>query len=91
MPVMANLFHDGLRTVLGRTLFTLTNLCSLPDVNSFTSSCVKKKLAYFDVPVDQEWRKDVVLELLHLREHDLSPPGFTSDEIKTMLKDICTS
>ena len=55
--LMANLFHDDLRTVLGRTLFTLTNLCSLPDVNSLTSSCVKKKLAYFDVPVDQEWRK----------------------------------
>ena len=49
------------------------------------------KLAYFDVPEDQEWRKDIVLELLHLQEDDLSLPGFTSDDIKTMLKDICTS
>ena len=89
--VMARLFQEDQRTVLGRTLDTLVNLCNATSLSSITSQCIKKNLLYFPIPAAQEWRRKTVIELLQLRDKTLSLSGFTSHEVTTMLNFVCTS
>ena len=88
---MAKLCQDDLRTVLGNTLATLANCCNLSTPDLLTSQCVKRNLTYFAIPDDEEWRRELVLELLQLRDHDLSLEGFSEDEVTTLLNHVCTS
>ena len=93
LPVrfLARLYEADNRTVLGRTLATLCRLCSVTNLSSLTSQCVKNKLKYFEVPEPEEWRVDMVTELLRLRKEKLSLPEFSSEEIKNILDFVCTS
>ena len=88
--VMARLFQEDQRTVLGRTLDALVNLCKT-NLSLLTPNCIKKTLLYFPIPEDQEWRRQSVIELLQLRDKNLSLPGFTPQEVTTMLNFVCTS
>ena len=89
--VLARLFEKDQRTVLGRTLDQLCNLCKTPDISHLTSKNVKSSMSYFDVPQEEEWRVNIVTELLNVRDHTFTLPGFTHAEIKTMLNFTCTS
>ena len=89
--LMAKLCQDDLRTVLGNTLATLANCCNLSTPDLLTSQCVKRNLTYFTIPDDEEWRRKFVLELLQLRDHDLSLEGFSEDEVNTLMNHVCTS
>ena len=89
--LMAKLCQDDLRTVLGRTLATLANVCNLSNPDLLTSQCVKRNLTYFAIPDNEEWRRNSVLELLQLRDHGLYLEGFSEDEVTTMLNNVCTS
>ena len=89
--LMARLSETDNRTVLGRTLNTLCNLCGLSDLRLLTSNCVKSRMSYFPVPEEDKWRTSTVTELLQLRNRSLSLPGFTNEEIKDMLLFTCTS
>ena len=70
--LMAKLCQDDLRTVLGRTLATLANVCNLSNPDLLTSQCVKRNLTYFAIPDNEEWRRNSVLELLQLRDHGVN-------------------
>ena len=89
--VMARLFQEDQRTVLGRTLGSLVYLCKTDNISLLTSNCIKKNLLYFPVPAAQEWRRQMVTELIQLRDKNFSLPGFTSHEVTTMLDFVCTS
>ena len=89
--LLARLSGTDQRTVLGRTLNTLCGLCDLDDTSLLTSTWVKSKMSYFSIPEVEQWRVNTVTELLQLRDHKLSLPGFSEDEIEAMLKFTCTS
>jgi hypothetical protein len=93
LPVrfLARLFEKDQRTVLGKTLYNLTRQCSVPDITFLTPECVKTKLKYFSIPEHEQWRSNMVTELLQLRIDSLSLPGFSLEEIKTILNFVCTS
>lgn len=48
-------------------------------------------LSYKPIPIGEEWRIDVVNELVGVRSQDAELPGFTSEDIKEMLNFVCTS
>ena len=93
LPVrfLARLLEKDQRTVLGKTLYNLTRQCSVPDITFLTPECVKKKLKYFSIPEHEQWRSNMVTELLQLRVDSLSLPGFSLEEIKTIPDYVCTS
>ena len=95
MPVrfLARISQNDLRTVLGRTLYSLRTRCGLAhDQNSqLTANLVKKKLNYFATPETEAWRIEMSLELLKLRKGELELPGFSSSERDEILKHICVS
>ena len=69
---------------VGRTLDTLCGLCDSDDATLLTSTCVKSKMSYFSIPEVEQWRVNIVTELLQLKDHKLSLPGFSEDEIEAM-------
>ena len=88
--ILAKLSEGDQRTVLGRTLFTLCRLSNVLTSNLLTCQLVKKNVKYFDVPEAEDWRVDMVGELLKLRKETLSLPGFNPDEIQDILDYVCT-
>ena len=88
---MARLFERDNRTVLRKTLDMLCKLCDKEDLSLLSSNCVKSKLSYYNVPDEEMWRVETVTELLNLRDQSLYLPGFTNEEINTMLVFTCTS
>ena len=89
VKMLARLFETDKRTVLGRTLDNLCRLCSVPDINSLTSHCVKNKLKYFEIPESEEWCGTMVTLLLKLRKYSLSLPRFSLDEIQSIVDHVC--
>ena len=76
---------------MGRTLHSLGKQCEVGDIELLTANIVKRKTVYSKVPAGEEWRPDIVAELLKLRTDSLSVDGLTSAEIQDMLDFVCTS
>ena len=87
--IMARLFERDGRTVLGRTLHQISSECNLSDITFLTSQTVKKNSRYYRVPPEEQWRVPFVNEVLQIRKEKLLLPGFTSDEVKTILDFLC--
>ena len=45
-------------------------------------------MVYFPVPPGQEWRVDMIKEILHVRNGDLALENFEHEERKAMLKHL---
>lgn len=89
--VLARLFETDQRTVMGRTLDTLCSQLNISDIKLLSSTVVKKNMKYFEIPAEHQWRSSMVTELIKLRNQSLSLPGFTQEEINTMLVFTCTT
>ena len=89
--ILARLLETDHRTVLGMTLNKLCNMMNMTDISLLSSCGINKRLKYFAVPDQEIWRIESMNELLKLRTHSLSLPGFTKDEVNLMLVNICTS
>ena len=87
---LARLFENDGRTVLGKTLSTLRRYSNVQSNDSLTPQIVKNKVKYFEVPDSEEWRIDMLTELLQLRRDSLTRPGFSQDEIQCVLDFVCT-
>ena len=89
---LAHLFENDQRTVLGRTLNTLASLCKISDISLLSPNVVKAKLKYFAVPLEEECRAKLVQDLLQVSDQfSMYLPGFTTEEVNTMLKYACTT
>ena len=87
---LVNMVKDDNRKLTGKTLSRIcadTNLVR----SSLSPSSVKKSMEYFCVPAGQDWRVDMVLELLNLREGSLEIDDLESDEVTTLINYLCTT
>ena len=86
--LLANLSQSDNRTVMGRNMTSLLTECDMkgssPD--KLTPTIVKSKCRYSTVPSEEAWKLNVVNELL---DTQLLIPGFSSEEISTMMNTIC--
>ena len=88
---LANLYEQDLRTVHGKNLMEIAQICGQP-VGQLSSQLVKAKLRYRTIPNDEIWRLSLSRELKNICDNnDLLPPGFTNDEVEEMLKYVCSS
>ena len=85
--VLASLCAEDLRTVMGRTLHRLASECQC-ELDMLSSVMIKKKMKYFSLPREEEWRIPILRELVN---QSVQIPGFISDEIQAMTDHICTS
>ena len=91
---LARLCERDNRTVLGRTLSILLQLCELQDdeISKLNSNLIKKKLCYKEVPADETWRVHLGKELLQVQNGcEMVLPGFSKEECEELLKFVCTS
>ena len=82
------------RTVLGRTLSRLMLYCGIidDDLSRLSSSLIKKKMKYRDVPIGEEWRVNLSKELLKIQNgNDVTIPGFTSEEYEELIRYVCVA
>ena len=95
LPVrfLARLSESDNRTVLGRTLSTLRNLCGQrDDTTVMNSTMIKRKLCYQEPSESEAWRPDLGKELLMIREgKTVELPGFTNEECADLLHYVCTT
>ena len=96
LPVrfLARLCERDNRTVLGRTLSRLLQLCNLEDgdLSKLNSNLIKKKLCYKEVPAEESWRVHLGKELLQVRQgSEMVLHGFTKEECEELLEFVCSS
>ena len=95
LPVrfLARLNERDNRTVLGRTLSRLLQMCDLEDedFSKLNSNLIKKKLCYKEVPAEELWRVQLGEELLKVRHGSKMLPGFTKEECEELLEYVCAS
>ena len=87
---LANISKDENRTLMGRTLSRISREIKIAKAE-LSSSCVNKSMSYLSVPDDNQWRINIIHELLDTRSSSLSLPNFNPTEIKVMLDYLCTS
>ena len=87
---LARLVKDDNRTLMGRTISRISRETNVAKV-SLTSMAVNKAMVYFPVPDDQQWRVDMINELLNVRGNLLSLNGITTTETTTMIDYLCSS
>ena len=85
--VLASTCIADLRTVMGRTVRTFTNQCRC-HVSALSSSVVKKKVRYFPLPIEEDWRLPILMGVI---DNNIKIPGFTSEELDDIKNYICTS
>ena len=81
---LSNLFKNDLNTVLGRNLFSIANDCSV-NLSDLSKMIVKKKIKYFDVPLEHEWKVPILQELLSTRMNNLYVEGLDDYVITEMI------
>ena len=59
---LSNLCKNDLNTVLGRNLFSIANDCSV-NLSDLSKMLLRKKMKYFDVPLEHAWKVPVLQEL----------------------------
>jgi hypothetical protein len=84
--VLAGISEFDMRTVWGKTLSRIADETGVPAV-WLTPSLVKSRMNYFRVPEDQAWRVPMVKELL---DDNITIPGFSDSELRTMLWNLGT-
>ena len=52
---------------------------------------VKNNMSYFSVPFDQEWRVDLLLNLLNIKSSLFNIDNFDSVELDDILQYVCSS
>ena len=88
--VTARLLSKDLSTVTGRNLQSIAKECGLKrwqDDRSLSSEQIKTKMKYFRVPETEEWRLDILGEIMAA---ETSIEGFTDDEISDIKTYLCT-
>ena len=79
---------NSLNTVLGRNLFSIANDSSV-NPSDLSKILVKKKMKYFDVPLEHAWKVPVLQELLNTRTNKLYVEGFDDYVLTEMIIMLC--
>ena len=88
---LARLCQEDQRTVAGKTLTLLEELCGITGLNgdNMTANMIKRNTRY--VPDGEEWRAPLIRELVLARDGDLSLQGFSKEEINVLIENVCVT
>ena len=82
------LVKDDRRTLTGRTLSKIAYDCGVSR-NSLCNTSVKK-MKYWSVPPEEQWRTSFLLELLDIRSNHREVANFDAEEIDELIGFICS-
>ena len=89
---LASLSVRDMRTVLGRTIAKIADLCGQSsDVSTFNAKVVKKNLKYMALPEIEAWRAGVVKDMMDILNSDSQAMGIHVDEARIILEYACVS
>ena len=91
---LSRLHSTDLRTVLGRTLATIAELCKIDrkDFTDLSPLRVKQSMVYREVMDKDRWKVSIAKELLDICSGDAATlEGFSPIEAKEMLDFICVT
>ena len=59
------------------------------DIRNLEPSDIKAK--YKDIPIGEEYRIDIIKEIIETRNNQLEVPGFENYELEEILRHVCVS
>ena len=87
--LLSHIVHD-VRSVTGRNMRKILLLLKKDDIYKVRKSDANK-IEYFPLTKEDEWKSDLINELIEIRENGLGLEGFKSEEVNEMIENICTS
>ena len=78
------------RTVYCSNIWNISKECSV-DQDMITSSIVKSNMQYFKIPSGEEWRPDLLLNIIFTKLGLFSVDNFDVEELDDILEFLCTS
>ena len=88
--ILSKLYESDLRNILGKNLSSISQLCDVPQ-EILSPYLVKSSMKYFPTPEFEEWRGEVIHELLEARKNSMDIRGFDNNEISEMLQYLCSN
>ena len=88
--LLSSLCKNDNRTTYCKNLVNIALECN-SNMSNLSSIDVKNNMSYFPVPVDQEWRVDLLLSLLNIKSNLFNIDNFDSVELDDILQYVCSS
>ena len=89
VALLASLSFEDNRTVMGKTVSRLKKEIIPYEISARN---IKKKLRYFPVPAEEEWRLPVLDELVAVEAgNSIMTEDFSKEDIKSMISALCTA
>ena len=82
---------SDMRTVLGKSMTKITDLCSLEDSALVSAKVVKDCLSYQKIPENELWRLDILADMLNVLQNNNTVDVLTNDEATTILDYVCVT
>ena len=89
ISLLAKITRKDCRTVHGQNMKFIAKRCDLTSIDGMTSPQVKSTLKYLPIPIDEEWRLDIISEMLSFKAECLYDEDFNKEEINSMLEMLC--
>ena len=87
--MLAKLYEKDLRTVYGKNLRQISNICKY-EIDDLSTHIVKNTVRYRNLPENETWRIPIMKEMLFARENNLEIEGLSKKDINGMLNFVCT-
>ena len=93
MRFLSRLCVSDLRTVMGRSLLKIAELCgNVNGVMNITARDVKKKIRYAAIPPEEIWRIGMINDLRSMLNMNIeNMTGLSQDEMTALLEHACCS
>ena len=89
---LASLSVNEMRTVPGRTLKKISDLCEhSSSINDLTAKIVKQKVAYMPIPETEVWRLGVIKDMRQVLDNDSHYGVISHDEANAILEYVCVT
>ena len=88
--MLAKLYEKDLRTVYGKNLRQISNICKY-EIDDLSTHIVKNTVRYRNLPENETWRIPIMKEMLFARENNLEIEGLSKKDINGMLNFVCTA
>ena len=89
---LACLAVNDMRTVLGRNIWKIGELCQVSNgIEGLSPTVVKKKVFYATIPQEETWRIGIIRDMKNMSRNTALNIGLSEDEISTLLVHACTS
>ena len=86
---LVNLVSDDRRTLMGRTLEKMSEECLVS--RELLTSSVARNVRYYTPPPEEEWRINLLAELLDARDGRAEILGADAADVEFMINEVCTS